>query len=296
MKSYSDYLVEAVNAKDVHVVALLIQKYLTKRVGQTFHRMPGYETFMVAGKTFTGVRFFYKTDSCVRFNWLGKSLNQDVLDSITIWKNKDTKFDVTFDHSVSIVKILPQIVDILKTPRVAEFDFVPVDVNESELTEAEVLNEMSSMIADNIRAYVAKMNVGDKIGYREVKLALGRPEFKLFQVIVETNPSVFDTSGKSPVFIGSPSKIDYAKALEAAGGATVRVSKSMAKEQDITPGSTNDLEDEAEKVAYADQLQHLRGFVRLIKSGATNLLMLTGPGGTGKCLRQDTELDIRTSN
>jgi hypothetical protein len=123
-----------------------------------------------------------------------------------------------------------------------------------------------------------------------VKLALGRPEFKLFQIIVETNPHVFDTSGKSPVFIGYPNKIDYSKALAAAGGARVTVTKSTAKEQAFNSVPADDIEEEAHKVVYKDQIQHLRGFVKLIKSGATNLLMLTGPGGTGKTWNLESEM------
>ena len=93
MKTFKDFISEAVSTQDIHNVSILIQKYLSKRVGAEFFRMPGLENFISSGKTFTGMRFFYKEKSSVRFNWTGKSLNQNELDSITIWKDSNNKFD-----------------------------------------------------------------------------------------------------------------------------------------------------------------------------------------------------------
>lgn len=560
-KTELELLNEAVSSNDIHIVARLIKSYLTKRVGKEFFQFPGAEYYTVSGKTYTGVRFFYGKSSSVRFNWIGKSIGQDTLDSVTVWKDKDDKFEIEFDHNVSIVKVLPFIVPILKNPHTTEFDFVPVDesvnvsiaekkkedisemsmmntkkasdlikqhtlegesltthksqiaerirrkigakhiqildhdsirhesefilkdeqstVNEevirfrrsqadrvkaalknipggvghssvgsdhfvtydksdyqhvfnalalhnmnpfnngsdvsqkirtsnydaiasttaakekaeqekknkeerdktakkseakkSEKNESEDLDEAkkkigeyshgsnvtkvykltgehnegdpyvvhlhkngkhyepadyftndeedahgtakhmvqeaaedldesttdeivineSEELATDIRKYIAKMAIGDKIGYREVKLALGRQHFKLFQVIVETNPHVFDTSGKSPVFIGNPNKIDYARAIETAGGAHVKVTRSTAHEQSLDKTPEEDLEDQATKISYKEKVSHLAGLVKLLKSGATNALFVAGEGGTGKCLVGFTKLDIR---
>lgn len=431
LKSFKEVLDEAVSSQDIHIVSRLIKNYLTKRVGKEFFQYPGVETYIVGGKTYTGVRFFYGKTSSVRFNWLGKSISQAALESITVWKDKDNKFDVEFDHNVSLVKVLPYIVPILKNPHATEFDFVPVDestedidisemsmmntakakqliqqhtqegeslethksqiaerirrkigarhvkildhdsirhesefvlpsdeemsealrlqksydggkgktakvykdaewndhivkyyrdgvhqkeadshhyddkedahstaqkwVNE-EITDEQVaamsescLNESEELAAD-IRKYLAKMGPGDKIGYREVKLALSRQHFKLFQVIVETNPHVFDTSGKSPVFIGNPNKIDYARAIQAAGGAHVKVTRSVTHEQPLDKTPEEDLEDQATKLSYKEKVSHLTGLVKLLKSGATNALFVAGEGGTGKTFTVEEEL------
>lgn len=287
IKSFTSFINEAVSKQDMFLVARLIKTFIGKKLGTELHLYPEPEEFMISGERLIGIRYFYGKQNSVRFNWVGKSIDQTALHSITIWKSKEEKYQVSFDHDVSLVKILPQIVGILKNPKPQEFTFIPDDgINESELNESQLDP------ATIVHQFLSKFNVGDQIVMSKIIdiTPKNKTSYRLLKQVVKDNPKVFDFSGKSPIMIGSITGINLSTSIGNTGGAHVTVAKSTAQEVDIQKGSTATVEEEVERIAYKKQLEHMRGFVRLIKSKATNLLILTGKGGTGKTYSIEAEM------
>ncbi len=104
MRSFKNYITEAIAHKNMVKATQIILKYLEKKLGPVFE-MPGIEEFEKSdgGKGF-GLRYFWGKNS-FRFNWLRNSTSSEI-SSFDIWKAKGGDPTITVEtNGVSLVRI-----------------------------------------------------------------------------------------------------------------------------------------------------------------------------------------------
>jgi hypothetical protein len=208
---------------------------------------------------------------------------------------------VAFADDVSLVKVLPTIVDFLANPQMGEIDIIPVDnlaeevldncvkvyYNGCSLSEM-VLTEMTKdTIFDGVLKILAKSK-GEPLPWKAFKAEFGTRYDKVLQQIRDDHPDQFDKIGRNITFSGDIKKIAKEKdaIIAKLGGTTAKVTKGGSG--DSYSGADKDdqvdkIEAEGiEKVAYKQQLTDLTGLVKLVVKGASNALFIAGRGGTGK--------------
>jgi hypothetical protein len=116
LTEFKSYLTEALSTSSVEKAAFIIQRYLKKKTGTTFFQYPGLEKYTNSGGTGFGLRLYTtKRNQSIRFNWVQSSLvGLNNLTSVDYWNGKtEVPFHIEFDQSVSLVKTLPIIADII---------------------------------------------------------------------------------------------------------------------------------------------------------------------------------------
>ena len=142
-ETFKKYLTEALSTSSVGKASFIITKYLKKTTGQTFFRYPGLEQYKNSDGTGFGLRFYTPNKNIsLRFNWKQSALaGLNNLSSVDYWNGKaPAPFHIEFDQSVSLVKTLPIIADIVSagTAELGKIMTMPdeVPLYEGVLTEA----------------------------------------------------------------------------------------------------------------------------------------------------------------
>jgi hypothetical protein len=283
MLSFEEWLTEAFSAASSNRVNELIRKYLEKKLGGRVVKMPGIEEFSNSIEKGFGIRYFYGGNKSVRFNWKS-AISAINLHSVDIWlgKGHDPDFHIEFDQDVSIVKILPSIVDVLKNPTIGTFEAVPAD-NLNEDTGISIVAEATIHdIWDEVMKYIKN---GQPVRVAEIFKTLGSRGYKIINAIRAEFPDSFSQEGRTIVFNGDVHAIYIAKdkILNKIGGIKMRVTKGGSNDTVKVDPKIEALEKEGlDKVAYEDQLKDLSGLVKLVVKGASNALFVAGRGGIGK--------------
>jgi len=114
IKRFNSWLQEAISAKNSKAANNIIERYLKRKLNSIVTMLPPEQFENSKNKGF-GIRYIYDSIKCIRFNWRGKSLNVMALHSIDLWEkpNKNPDWHVEFNTEVSLVKMLPAIVDFI---------------------------------------------------------------------------------------------------------------------------------------------------------------------------------------
>jgi hypothetical protein len=283
------YLSEALSNSSVDKAAFIISKYLKKQTGYLFFRYPGLEEYSNSdGKGF-GLRFYTnKKNISVRFNWTQSSLaGLNNLSSVDFWNGKmPVPFHVEFDKSVSLVKTLPIIADIISsgTPDLGRVSSMPDDVPlyEGVLNEARNKYDFET-IFDEIVDYIVDPNfVKSKIYNMH-----GIPGVKIFDTLSTTYPNFIEKRGIKYVWVGSKKDIktiknEKEKIMDRLGIVSGSVTKGTAVEKYKYSPEVEAIEADRERLSFEAQLKDLENLVKLTINGAANALFVSGKGGVGK--------------
>lgn len=294
MKRFKNWLTEAFSAASADKVDSLIKKYLEKKIGSKFTKMPGVEDFVNDIESGYGIRYFYGTKS-VRFNW-SSSISAMSLHSVDLWDgSKSTPaYHIEFERDVSIVKMLPTIVDIMLNPQMVSFDAIPQDDLKEELN---LLAEATTKF-DIWNSIVEILRTGKPVKYWDVVRLLGVRSKPILSQLRELFPDSFINDGRTVLFSG---KIDMAAVISKrneimgdVGAVPVKITSGFSKEEIKIDPKIQAMEDQGfERLAYEDQLKDLATLLKLLLKNASNSLWVAGRGG---CLDKNTEIKIYKEN
>lgn len=297
--SFTKYISEAISTSSADKAAFLIAKYLKKKTGLTFFRYPGIEEFRNAkGKGF-GLRFYTnRKNISVRFNWTATSnVGMVALQGIHFWTGRsDVPYYLFFDETVSLVKTLPMVGQLLKdivdqsNIELGKVYTMPDDVplNESvsrgfiELNEAKGGMDVEAIV-DGILDMIAIPNFTKGKVYGAYKSS----GMKIFDQMEMMYPDLIVKAGTKYSWGGSPKdlqriKKDKEKLLSAVGSVSGTISKGAATETYAPAGNIAEIEQSRERLSFEKQLLDLENLLKLTINGAANAIFVSGKGGVGK--------------
>ena len=288
MSNYKSYLTEAMSTASAEKAGFIIAKYLKKKTGVTLFKLQGTEEFRNSlGKGF-GMRFFSaKKNMSLRFNWSSSSLVGLVnLKSIDFWNGKiDTPFHIEFDETVSIIKTLPIIADIINDGG------HPVGPIRS-LPDGIPLNEARGDTPDSIFTDIMDLITDHDIKKGDIRAVYYDVGVKIFDQIALSYPALIVKVGAAYSWEGKPRDLQTVlknkdSILDSIGAVSGKVTKGPAKETYKPVGNVEDMEENIDRLSFEAQLKDLEHLTKLTIGGASNALFVAGRGG---CLSADTEI------
>ena len=288
-ENFKKYLTEALSSSSVEKAAFIITKYLKKTTGQIFFRYPGLEQYKNSDGTGFGLRFYTPNKNIsLRFNWKQSALaGLNNLSSVDYWNGKaPAPFHIEFDQSVSLVKTLPIIADIVSAGSVelGKIMTMPdeVPLYEGVLTEARSNHDFDA-IFDEIADYLVDPNfVKSKIYSMH-----GIPGVKIFDALSSMYPNLIEKQGIKYVWVGKAKDLKQIKAekdkvMARIGVVSGVVTKGTAVEKYTYHPEVVALEADRERLSFEAQLADLENLLKLTVNGAANALFVSGKGGVGK--------------
>lgn len=280
---FKSFLTEAMSSASADKAAFIIAKYLKRKTGVVLFKSIGTEVFHNASGKGFGMRFYSsKKNISLRFNWANSSLVGLVnLASIDFWNGKnDNPFHIEFDTTVSIIKTLPIIADIMNAgghpmgPIRTLPDGVPLDES-SSATPEEMLEKILDIIAE------------PSFSKGKVYSLFKGSGLKIFDALEMMYPEFIVKVGTSYAWQGKPRDLqriikNQKTILDSIGAVSGTVSKGSAKEKYEPNGNAEELEKNIDKLSFEAQLKDLEHLVKLTVSGASNALFVAGRGGVGK--------------
>jgi len=280
---FTEWLNEAISTGNIDRAAELITTYLVKHTPHLIFRMPGYEEFSNSKNRGFGIRLFYGNDDSIRFNWVHTNFSSAELDSVDVWEGgggKDPTWHLEFDRELSLVTILPTIVQILTAPNIKPEDIIAIpDPFEPMRLEENISDDPFEIVINSLKA-------GEKVPL--TALANKTATYKIIQYIREHYANLFAKDGRDTIFKGLHSDVEKIKAmrdtiLHAVGAVKVKVVPGGTGEKYTGDTKFDAMDKEGlEHLAYEDQLKDLEGLIRLTIKGASNALFIAGRGGVGK--------------
>lgn len=257
-----------------------IISYLEKKLGVKLRKL-GVESFQNSNGQGRGIRYVEDgTVNCIRFNWVGSKSAEIV--SVDVWNGatRDPQFNIAF-KGTSLAKSLPDLVQVLKKPRIGS---VPVvGEQEPEQQEEPVMAEAKKGEFDE------KSSIADMVSKLEQGRTFNRSEFVMhyhpenahaYDDWVEAHKDELVIQGKR-ISLPKGAKIgQVAGGSMKGGGGSLEVSRGGRDEQYETP-ELDRIEAE-DRVSFSDSLTHLEGLTTGLIRGSFNALFVAGRGGTGK--------------
>ena len=287
LKSFKEFLAESelstgslLKAKD------LIGQYFRNKVDKSFFASAGLENYSGGNGSGYGLRFYSPKDKkSIRFNWVSTSSTMNQLRSVDMWdgKSRTPKYHLEFEQDTSLVQILPVMADLFtgkEKIKKGSASLAPLgaSLNEAFDLDLEFKNIAKDIVAGNSEGKI----------YKKYKSA----GLKIFRHVRDNMSDNFSKKGKSFVWSsGNESIILSAKdqILADIGAIKTKIS-SGSKETYATSSSTQELEDNKERIAFEKQIQYLQDLTRLVVSGASNALFVAGRGGIGKTFNVEQTL------
>lgn len=250
-----------------------IISYLEKHLGIKLQKL-SVENFKNSKGSGVGVRYVeVGTVNCLRFNWVGSKSSEIV--SIDIWNgtSRDPQFNISTE-GVSFAKALPDLVRVLKKPKVGKVKVV----GEVSLTEAKK------------GEYDAESSVKDMIKKLEAGRSFNRSEFVMhyhpenahaYDEFVEAHSGQLVINGKrislpkGEKLTVRPSSNERGEPVAPGSGELVVAKGGTGEQYEV------DVPD-VDRVTYSDSLAHLEGLTQGLIRGSFNALFVAGKGGTGK--------------
>jgi hypothetical protein len=303
MKKFSTWLMqEAISASATDAVNKIVKSYLQKKLGGKVYRMPGVEQFINSTGRGYGVRYFYDGDKSVRFNWKGANITSFTLDSVDIWDGtkKDPNWHMSFDSQMSLVKVLPTVIDFCKNKfGQGTFYAIPPDDLQQEETETSLhLVEAAKSEQDAFDLLIDELAPGKQLPVAALEVKYGWRVSKVLTYLRATAPfsHKFEKQGRGVVYTGTADDIKALVAkkddvMHGLGAVKVTVSSGGTKESYLPSDQEKEMESVGlERLAYEEQLKDLESLMKLIIKGRSNALFVAGRGGTGKTQTVETEL------
>ena len=293
---FKEYLKEEIATSSLEKASILVLKYLRKKTGikQMFYTL-GLERFKNSNGAGYGIRYYApgKKIESWRLNWtsLGGANSQN-LTSIDLWNGSTSgpNYHISFDKDISLVQILPQLADIIKSGKVKSGKFTTYP-DEISLKEAKDLDEHNILTeaVDPEDAYDNVVSLISSPGFNKQKVfkvwkSVG---IKIFDELEAQNPTLIKKVGRQYLWKGS--KKDEKKLLsqksdilQAIGAVSGTIGGGSAKETYAANPELKELEQNREKLTYEKQLADLENLIKMTVSGAANALFIAGRGGIGK--------------
>jgi hypothetical protein len=288
-ETFKKYLTEALSTSSVEKAAFIITKYLKKQTGKVFFRYPGLEQYKSGDGFGFGLRFYTpKKNVSLRFNWKQSNLaGLNNLSSVDYWDGKaQTPFHIEFDQSVSLVKTLPIIADIVAsgTPTLGSITTMPdeVPLYEAVLTEANSKYDFET-IFDEIVDYIVDPNFIKS----KIYSMYGVPGVKIFDSLSTAYSNFIEKQGIKYVWVGTKKdlkriKDEKGKIMARLGIVSGTITKGPAVEKYVYSPEVEEIEADRERLSFEAQLKDLENLVKLTINGAANALFVSGKGGVGK--------------
>jgi hypothetical protein len=294
---YNDEIItEALATSTLEKAILLTLKYLRRKTGfSNMFTNLGLERFKNSKERGYGARFYVpgKKIESFRLNWTSKTGDSSSLHSIDFWlgNQQGPNFHMAFEHDISIVQVLPQLVDILKAGKVKPGTFItyPEDVSLKEEVESDVTFILNEMALDPEAAYEGVVTMISQPNFTKNKVwktwkSIG---VKIFEALEIEYPNLLQKSGRSYEWGGSDKDVKYLlqqkdRILQQIGTVRGAVSRGSAKETYSANKELDALEAQREKISYEKQLEDLENLIKMTISGASNALFIAGRGGIGK--------------
>ena len=275
-----------VGSKNVGLAMSKMVSYLERKIGSKLIKIPGVEHYHNSSDNGYGLRYVFDGSTrCIRFNWGSDSSagNTGEIHSIDIFTgvSHDPNFHIRA-KGISLVKSLPMVVDILRSPSTGNRLMFPVDVNET-VKESILEAKRDDFTAEEaLSGFLKQLSSGhsytrsDFIGTYHIVHA------GIFDTIYRDFADKFNIESKR-VSIKAGTKIESLKDSILSKAGVVEVTKGGTKEVFLKTKQEESLEKEAgEKVPFGDVLEHLEGLTQGLIKGAFNALFVAGKGGTGK--------------
>lgn len=300
---FATYLEEGIRAADFKRAAATIVSYLEKSVG-SLYAYPEMEHYSGAAGNGIGLRYFLQDGSSLRFNWTSTAASSK-LDSISLWdgSTKYPNFQIrALDDaplgSISLTKVLPTLVQIIKNPVAGE-----VEVSTSE--SIEVFAELNSLLIEKTEGGVLNEDAYDDVlGEFEngpvsnfTMSKLGRNQERIFKELVNKYKDAFsvktDGAGRQRyTLVGEPDDFDRDEILNAVMGANAKRGRvgfqvsGGGDEEVSTDGEAAAMKQYPQalkRIPYEEQLDDMKTIVGAVAKGASNFAIVLGAGGLGKC-------------
>lgn len=275
-----------------------ITSYIERKLDMTLIRIPGIEEFTNSEDHGFGVRFIIAgTKKCIRFNWASKaSVNSTTsLKAIDVFTGatRDPNFTITA-APFSLVKTLPQVVNILKKPKIGSFVTFPVNQEEA-LSEA-IITEVrrSDFTAEEaLNDFFKKLENGDSLTRTDFIVNYHISNVGIFDAIMKGFKDKFIINGKR-ISLASNTGIPKLKAAILDKAGIIDVAEGGRDEQYAASQEEKEAEEELKnKVPYVETIEHLKSLVKALIKGSFNSLFVGGPGG---CLSSDTKINIKLND
>lgn len=290
MKSFKSYLAEGISPAGLHKAAILIKSYIHRKLGKDLFNFPEAEEFTnsESGHGY-GIRFFIPSDnSSVRINWSSpNSIGLSGVASADVWLDGNP-LHVKFDAELSLVQILPVIVDMLQGDVKSGHFLTPpqkIDLNESlDLSRASILIESvhPEEAYDGIIAMI-KDNKFKKYGTGSIYDQYRKTGELIFNALVKEFPNYITKKGQGFVWSGQTSDlreliIAKSKILADLGCTGASVSRGSPDRY----ATDQKVEKLIERLPFTTQLDDLTHLIKMTISGSSNALFVAGRGGVGK--------------
>jgi hypothetical protein len=290
MKKFSTWLMnEAISGAATDAVNKIIYTYLKKKlVPGKVYRMPGVEQFVNSTGRGYGVRYFYDGTKSVRFNWKGANITSFTLDSVDVWDGtkRDPSWHMTFDSQMSLVKVLPTIVDLCmsKFGQGTFYAIPPDDLKQEGIETEQHLVEAAKSEQDAFDSLIAELIPGKQLPVAALEVKYGWRVSKVLTYIRNTAPfsHKFEKQGRGVVYIGTADDIKALIAkkddiMHGLGAVKVTVSSGGTKETYLPSEQEKAMESVGlERLAYEEQLKDLESLMTLIIKGRSNALFVAG--------------------
>jgi hypothetical protein len=276
---------ELYEEKHASIAMEKVVKYIQSKLGVKLIKIPGVEHYHNSTDHGYGSRYVFDgLTKCIRFNWsseaqVGSTIQ---LKSIDIFNGRS--HDPTYNihtSGISLVRTLPTIVSIFKSPEIGRQFTFPVDaveaISESVLKEAkrddftaeEALSDFMKKLTAG-RAYTRSDFIGN---YHIINAGI-------FDIIFKEFKDKFEID-KSRISMKPGSKIEALKDSILAKAGVIEVTRGGSKETFLKTKQEEAVEtDSQEKIPFGDVLEHLEGLVTGVIKGAFNALFVAGRGGS----------------
>lgn len=277
----------SVAGKSIGIAMDKMVLYIQRKLGKKLIKIPGIEAFHNTTNHGFGYRYVFDGSThCIRFNWsssghAGRTADMTSIDIFT------GKHDPTFNvhtQGLSIVKSLPALVSILRSPTLGRHLTFPIDATEAlsesimfeakrdDFTAEEALDDFLKKLTTG-RFYTRSDFIGS---YHIINAGIFDTVFKEFKDDFSIDQKRVSLKPGTKIATLRDSILSKAGVIEITKGGTKEVYLKTKQEEDAEKSSGD------EKIPFGDVLEHLEGLVTGVIKGAFNALFVAGKGGTGK--------------
>ncbi len=285
----------AIGGDKAHLAMDKMATYIGRKLGVKLIKIPGVEHYHNSDDHGYGYRYVISGSThCIRFNWKTEPRAGEtaVIQSIDVFTGKhDPSFSI-HAKGISLVKTLPALISILKSPTLGRVTVFPVSEKEA-LTE-QVLKEAKRddfTAEEAVSDFLKQLTYGNSMTRSEFIGRYHIVHVGIFDTVFSELKDQFEIEGKR-VKLKSGAKVDSLKDSILSRGGVIEVTKGGTKEIYLKTRQEEEVEQKSpDRVPFADTLEHLEGLVTGIVKGAFNALFVAGKGGTGKTQTVEATLE-----
>ncbi len=269
--------------------------YIERKLGQKMVKVPGVEHFKNTENRGYGIRFFFDgTVKGLRFNWstASKAGNASEISSIDYFSGRDRNPTFSIQtKGISLVKSLPALITVLKSPSLGKMTVFPVEEREALTEQALTEARRDEFTAEQaVTDFLKKLSAGKSFTRSEFIGTYHTVHSGIFDAVLNELKDKFQIDAKRvsikpgvPVESLKDSILSKAGTIEVTAGGKDEVYMKTSQEEELESAPVE------ERVPFVDVLEHLEGLVTGVINGAFSALFVSGKGG---CLSASTPLNI----